>query len=56
VVRQAVLDAYPQIPELLSPVFEALDLETLQRLNGEVAVNGADPAKVAATFLDQLEQ
>ncbi|RAR59052.1 osmoprotectant transport system substrate-binding protein [Onishia taeanensis] len=56
VVRQEVLDAYPQIPELLSPVFEALDLETLQRLNGEVAVNGADPAKVAATFLDQLEQ
>lgn len=56
VVRQEVLDDYPQIPELLSPVFEALDLETLQRLNGEVAVNGADPAKVAATFLDQLEQ
>lgn len=55
VVRQEVLDAYPQIPELLSPVFAALDLETLQRLNGEVAVNGADPAKVAATFLDQLE-
>lgn len=56
VVRQEVLDVYPQIPELLSPVFAALDLETLQRLNGEVAVNGADPAKVAATFLDQLEQ
>ncbi|MDI4636026.1 MULTISPECIES: glycine betaine ABC transporter substrate-binding protein OsmF [Halomonadaceae] len=56
VVRQEVLDDYPQIPELLSPVFEALDLETLQRLNGEVAVNGADPAKVAANFLDQLEQ
>ncbi|SDF92337.1 osmoprotectant transport system substrate-binding protein [Onishia taeanensis] len=54
-VRQEVLDVYPQIPELLSPVFAALDLETLQRLNGEVAVNGADPAKVAATFLDQLE-
>ncbi len=55
VVREAVLEAYPQIPELLSPVFEALDLETLQRLNGEVAVNGADPAKVAASFLDGLE-
>ncbi|WP_192036912.1 ABC transporter substrate-binding protein [Halomonas sp. YLGW01] len=55
VVREAVLEAYPQIPELLTPVFEALDLETLQRLNGEVAVNGADPAKVAASFLDGLE-
>lgn len=56
VVREDVLEAYPQIPELLSPVFGALDLETLQRLNGEVAVNGADPAKVAARFLDGLEQ
>ncbi|WP_439331812.1 glycine betaine ABC transporter substrate-binding protein OsmF [Onishia niordana] len=55
-VREDVLKAYPKIPELLSPVFDALDLETLQRLNGEVAVNGADPAKVAANFLDQLEQ
>ena len=55
VVRAEVLEAYPQIPELLSPVFAALDLETLQRLNGEVAVNGADPAKVAASFLDGLE-
>ncbi|WP_425338672.1 glycine betaine ABC transporter substrate-binding protein OsmF [Halomonas salinarum] len=55
-VREDVLEAYPQIPELLSPVFDALDLETLQRLNGEVSVNGADPAKVASRFLDGLEQ
>ncbi|GKW48082.1 glycine betaine ABC transporter substrate-binding protein OsmF [Halomonas sp. NCCP-2165] len=54
VVRAEVLDAYPEIETLLGPVFEALDLETLQRLNGEVAVNGADPAAVAGDFLDGL--
>ncbi|MBH8578689.1 glycine betaine ABC transporter substrate-binding protein OsmF [Bisbaumannia pacifica] len=54
VVRAEVLDAYPEIEPLLGPVFEALDLETLQRLNGEVAVNGADPAVVVGDFLDGL--
>ncbi|MHA6494185.1 glycine betaine ABC transporter substrate-binding protein OsmF [Pseudomonas borbori] len=55
-VREDVLKAHPQIAELLQPVFAALDLQTLQRLNGEVAVEGAEPAKVAATFLDSLGQ
>lgn len=54
VVRAEVLAAHPEIETLLGPVFEALDLETLQRLNGEVAVNGADPAAVAGDFLDGL--
>ncbi|WP_330872704.1 glycine betaine ABC transporter substrate-binding protein OsmF [Pseudomonas sp. MMS21 TM103] len=56
VVRADVLEAYPQIAALLQPVFAALDLQTLQRLNGEVAVQGAEPAKVAAAFLDSLGQ
>jgi len=55
-VRAEVLAAYPQIETLLRPLFAALSLETLQRLNGEVAVNGADPRQVAETFLDSLEQ
>ncbi|MBA4244148.1 MAG: ABC transporter substrate-binding protein [Pseudomonas sp.] len=55
-VRAEVLTAYPQIETLLRPLFAALSLETLQRLNGEVAVNGADPRQVAETFLDSLEQ
>ena len=54
IVRQAVLDAYPQIPDVLAPVFESLDLETLQRLNGEVAVNGAPAEQVVKTYLDNL--
>ncbi|MFO8046041.1 MAG: ABC transporter substrate-binding protein [Halomonas sp.] len=55
VVRAEVLDAYPEIESLLGPLFEALDLETLQRLNGDVAVNGLDPRQVAADFLDGLD-
>ncbi|SEK19957.1 osmoprotectant transport system substrate-binding protein [Halomonas daqiaonensis] len=55
VVREQVLETYPEIESLLEPVFQALDLETLQRLNGDVAVNGRAPAAVAADFLDTLE-
>ncbi|MES2820146.1 MAG: ABC transporter substrate-binding protein [Pseudomonadota bacterium] len=53
-IRADTLAAYPAIEGLLAPVFAALDLQVLQRLNAEVAVNGADPRQVAATFLDGL--
>lgn len=56
VVRADVLEAYPQIAGILQPIFAALDLQTLQRLNSEVAVQGAEPAQVAAAFLDSLGQ
>ncbi len=56
VVRRSVLDANPQIETLLGPLFEALDLETLQTLNGEVAVNGRPPREVASEFLDTLAE
>ncbi len=56
IIRESVLKAYPEIKDLLKPVFEALDLETLQRLNGEVAVNGAPAAQVAKKFLDSVAQ
>ncbi|MFG6177202.1 ABC transporter substrate-binding protein [Halomonas sp. THAF12] len=56
VVRASVLEAHPEIETLLAPVFEALDRDTLQRLNGDVAVNGLDPAKVASDFLDTLDE
>lgn len=51
IVRKEVLDQYPQIEELLEPVFAELDLETLQELNGRVQVGGEAPAAVAADFL-----
>jgi osmoprotectant transport system substrate-binding protein len=50
-VRQAVLDKYPQIKDLLDPVFQSLSLETLQQLNSRIAVDGADASKVASDYL-----
>ncbi|TDB05427.1 glycine betaine ABC transporter substrate-binding protein OsmF [Halomonas marinisediminis] len=56
VVRSEVLEAWPEIDDLLASLFAALDLDTLQRLNGEVAVNGRSPADVAADFLAELKE
>ena len=56
IVRAEVLESYPQIREVLAPVFESLDLETLQRLNGQVAVNGVPADQVARDYLDSLSQ
>lgn len=51
IIRAAVLEAHPQIADLLKPVFERLDLETLQKLNGKVQVEGVPAADVARDFL-----
>ena len=56
IVRAEVLEAYPQIREVLGPIFESLDLETLQRLNGQVAVNGVPAKTVARDYLDALSR
>ena len=56
IVRAEVLEAYPEIAEILGPIFESLDLETLQRLNGQVAVNGVPAKTVARDYLDSLAQ
>lgn len=53
IIRKAVLEAYPKIPGLLEPVFSSLDLETLQVLNGQISVEGQDPAKVAGRYLKE---
>jgi len=50
-IREAVLKEYPQIEELLKPVFEKLDLVTLQDLNGRVQVGGEPAKAVAEEFL-----
>lgn len=50
-IREAVLQEYPQIEELLKPVFEKLDLVTLQELNGRVQVGGEPAKAVAEDFL-----
>ncbi|WP_297108106.1 ABC transporter substrate-binding protein [uncultured Devosia sp.] len=51
IIREEVLNEYPQIEELLKPVFEALTLETLQELNGRVQVGGEAASAVATDFL-----
>ncbi len=53
VVRAAVLQAYPQMGAWLAPVFAGLTRAVLQRLNGEVAGQGAEPAAVARAYLRQ---
>ncbi|MDE1157099.1 MAG: ABC transporter substrate-binding protein [Neorhizobium sp.] len=51
IVREDVLKKNPQIESLLKPVFEKLDLKTLQDLNGRVQVGGEPPKTVAEDFL-----
>lgn len=53
VVRQSVLESYPQIEELLKPVFESLDRETLQTLNGKIQVDGLPADQVAHDYLTE---
>jgi osmoprotectant transport system substrate-binding protein len=53
IVRREVLDLYPEIPEVLNPVFESLDLETLQTLNGRIVVEGILAETVARDYLEQ---
>ena len=47
IVREEVLKANPQIAEILKPIFESLDLVTLQDLNARVQIGG-EPAKAVA--------
>lgn len=53
IIREAVLAEYPQIADLLKPVFEGLTLEVLQDLNGRVQVGGEAAAAVATDYLTQ---
>jgi osmoprotectant transport system substrate-binding protein len=52
-IRAEVLAKYPQIATLLAPVFQSLTLETLQKLNSRIAVDGEDAKKVADDYLKQ---
>jgi osmoprotectant transport system substrate-binding protein len=51
VVREPVLQQYPEIAAVLDPVFATLTLETLQKLNADIAVDGQDAGSVAVAFL-----
>lgn len=51
IIRAEVLEAHPQIRDVLTPIFEALDLETLQELNGRIQVGGEPSDAVAREWL-----
>ncbi len=51
IVRGAVFQKYPEIATILDPVFKTLTLETLQTLNAKIAIEGQNPADVAANYL-----
>jgi osmoprotectant transport system substrate-binding protein len=51
IVRGEVLDQYPELATILNPVFQSLDLETLQSLNAKIAFEGQAAADVARDYL-----
>lgn len=53
IVRQAALDAQPQIAEVLNGLAPKLTDDVMQRLNYEVSGNQREPADVAKEFLIQ---
>lgn len=53
IVRKEVLDKYPNIETILKPVFESLDLVTLQTLNARIQVEGIDAREVARGYLKE---
>ena len=50
-IRGEILEQYPEIADILNPVFTSIDLETLQSLNQKTAVEGLTPTKVARDYL-----
>lgn len=53
IIRAEVLEAHPEIRDILAPIFESLDLETLQALNGRIQIGGEPAATVARDHLTQ---
>lgn len=51
IIREAVLQQYPEIADWLAPVFAKLDLPTLQTLNGRIQVGGEAAQSVAIDWL-----
>lgn len=51
VFRKAIIDAYPQLPDVLAPLFKTLTIENLQQLNKAVGVDGKDAKTVAKDYL-----
>ncbi|MGF1734870.1 glycine betaine ABC transporter substrate-binding protein OsmF [Photobacterium satsumensis] len=51
IIRESVLQAHPQIDDILNPIFSSLDLDTLQNLNSRIAIGGESASSVAKSYL-----
>lgn len=51
IVRESIVDEYPEIADLLEPVMASLGLEDLQQLNARIQVNGEPADAVARDYL-----
>lgn len=51
VVREPVMQQHPEIRTTLDPLFATLTLQTLQKLNARIAVDGQEAAAVAVSYL-----
>lgn len=51
-VRGEIMAEYPEIADILNPVFQSLELETLQSLNAKIAVEGQIAMNVAEEYLN----
>ncbi len=50
-VRGEVMEKYPEIADIIDPVFQTLNLEMLQTLNAKIAVEGQNATDVARDYL-----
>jgi osmoprotectant transport system substrate-binding protein len=53
IVRSEVYESYPELADLLDPLFAGLDEATLSRLNAQVQVEGENPEDVARDYLTE---
>jgi osmoprotectant transport system substrate-binding protein len=51
IIREEVLNKYPEIKKILKPVFESLNMEKLQKMNSEIAIGGIPAETVAKNYL-----
>ncbi|HKD55806.1 MAG TPA: glycine betaine ABC transporter substrate-binding protein [Steroidobacteraceae bacterium] len=51
VIREAVLETYPQIADIVKPLMESFDRATLQQLNARVQIDGESDDAVASDYL-----
>lgn len=49
--RKEVSEKYPQLKEVMEPMFKAIDADKIREMNKKLQVDGENPADIAAEFL-----